>query len=116
MRALLRALPDLLRLVARLAGDPTLPRSAKIALGAAVLYLASPIDLVPDFVPALGYADDVLLAAILVDGILNHVDRALVLRCWPGTGESLDRLARVARALAAWVPRGLQSRVFGGRP
>lgn len=102
------------RLLARLAADPALPGGAKIALGAAVLSLASPVDLVPDVLPVLGYVDDILLAAILVDGILDHVDRALVHRHWPGKGESLDRLARLARAVAVWVPRGLQRRVFAG--
>ena len=112
MKALLRAVPDLARLLARLVVDPVLPRSAKIALAAAVLYLASPIDLVPDFIPFLGYVDDLLLAAVVLDGILNFVDRRLVLRYWPGTPASLDRLGRAAAALAVWVPRRLKKRVF----
>lgn len=115
MKALLRALPQLARLIARLVGDPVLPRSAKIALAAAALYLASPIDLVPDFIPLLGYLDDVLLAAVVVDGILNYVDRGLVLRYWPGTPESLDKVARAARLLAVWVPRRLKARIFAPR-
>lgn len=115
MKALLRALPDIVRLLARLVADPVLPTPAKIALAAAVAYLVSPIDLVPDFIPFLGYLDDILLAAILVDGILNHVDRGLVVKYWPGTPESLDRIARVARTLAAWVPHRLKTRVFAGR-
>lgn len=114
--ALLRALPDLVRLIARLAADPRLPRAAKLALAAALVYLASPIDLVPDFLPLVGLLDDLLLAAILVDGILNHVDRALVLRHWPGSAESLDTLARTARLFAMWVPRRLKRRVFSPRP
>lgn len=112
MKALLRALPDLVRLIARLVADPALPLPAKIALGAAVLYLASPIDLVPDFIPFVGYLDDLLLAAVVLDGVLNYVDRGLVLRCWPGSPQSLDTLSRVARVLAAWVPRRLKVRVF----
>jgi uncharacterized membrane protein YkvA (DUF1232 family) len=92
-----------------------LPTPAKLALAAALVYLASPIDLIPDFIPFLGYLDDVLLAAVVVDGILNHVDRGLVLKYWPGTPESLDRIARVAGALAAWVPRRLKTRIFSGR-
>ena len=112
MRTLLRALPDIARLIARLVGDPVLPRSAKIALAAAALYLASPFDLIPDFIPVVGYLDDALLAAVLVDGIVNYVDRGLVLKYWPGSPESLDRVARVARILAAWVPRRIKRRVF----
>ncbi|MBI4253767.1 MAG: DUF1232 domain-containing protein [Candidatus Rokubacteria bacterium] len=115
MKALLRALPDIARMIARLAGDPVLPRAAKVALAAAVLYLVSPLDLVPDFVPVLGYLDDLLLAALLVDGVLNYVDRGLVLKYWPGTAESLDRVGRAARVLAAWVPRRLKLKIFAGR-
>jgi uncharacterized membrane protein YkvA (DUF1232 family) len=112
---LLRALPDIARLIARLVGDPVLPRAAKIALAAAALYLVSPFDLIPDFIPFVGYLDDALLAAVLVDGIVNYVDRGLVLKYWPGSPESLDRVARVARILAAWVPRRVKRRVFAAR-
>jgi uncharacterized membrane protein YkvA (DUF1232 family) len=109
---MLRALPDVARMIGRLVGDPTLPRSAKIALAAAAVYLASPIDLLPDFVPLLGYLDDALLVAVVVDGILSFVDRSRILRVWPGSPASLDRLARVARVLAAWVPRRVKARIF----
>jgi uncharacterized membrane protein YkvA (DUF1232 family) len=115
VNALLNALPELARLIARLVADPMLPRAAKIALGAAMVYLASPIDLVPDFIPLFGYLDDLLLAALLVDGILNWVDRGLVLKYWPGSPDSLERIARVARMLAVWVPRRLKARIFGAR-
>jgi uncharacterized membrane protein YkvA (DUF1232 family) len=116
MRALLRALPDIVRLIARLVADPVLPRAAKIALAAAALYLLSPLDLIPDFIPFVGYLDDLLLAAVIVDGILNFVDRRVVLRYWPGTPESFERSARVARILAVWVPRRMKTRIFSPSP
>lgn len=115
MKALLRALPDLVRLIARLVTDPVLPRSAKIALAAAAVYLASPLDLIPDFIPFLGYLDDLLLASIVLDGILNFVDRAVLLKYWPGTPGSLEQLARAARLLAAWVPARIKARIFSPR-
>jgi uncharacterized membrane protein YkvA (DUF1232 family) len=114
VKALLRALPDLARLMAGLLADPRLTRSAKIALAAAAVYLASPVDLVPDFIPFLGFLDDALLTAVLVDGILNYVDRRLVLKYWPGSAASLETLARTAHLLAIWVPRRLKRRIFGG--
>ncbi len=58
LREALRLLPDVLRLVRRLATDPTLPRGVRIRLGLLLAYLACPIDLIPDFIPVLGYADD----------------------------------------------------------
>src|SRR5215470_15228382 len=90
MKTLLRALPDVVRLVARLATDPVLPRAAKIALAAAVVYLMSPIDLIPDFVPFVGYLDDALVAAVVLDGVLNFVDRGVVLRYWTGSRARRD--------------------------
>ena len=115
MKDLLRALPNLARLLARLVADPMLPRAAKVALAAALLYLASPFDLIPDFIPIVGYVDDLLVVALVVDGVLNWVDRGLILRYWPGTPDSLERVARAARLLAAWVPRRLKARIFATR-
>ena len=115
MKGLLRALPDIARTVTRLAGDPVLPRAVKIALAAAVVYLLSPLDFIPDFVPVAGYLDDVLVAAVVVDGIFNYVDRAIVLKYWPGTELALDRVARAARLLAMWMPRRLKTRIFAPR-
>lgn len=115
MTTLLRTLPDLVRLVARLVADPVLPRSVKLVLAAAVVYLLSPFDLIPDVVPIVGYLDDVAIAAVVVDGILNHVDRGLVLRYWPGSPQSLDQVARISRVLAIWVPRRLKARIFAPR-
>jgi len=63
----LRLLPDVLRLIRRLAADPDLPRGVRIRLGALLAYLALPIDLIPDFIPVLGYADD----AIIVTAVLR---------------------------------------------
>lgn len=114
MKALVRALPQIARMIAKLLVDRRLPRSAKVALLAVAVYLASPIDLIPDFIPVAGYLDDALLAAVALDGVLTWVDRALVLKYWPGTSESLDRIARAARLVSAWVPGRLKRRVFRG--
>lgn len=115
MKELLRIIPDLVRMIGRIVLDPALPRAAKIALAAAALYLVSPIDLIPDFIPVAGLVDDLLLAAIVLDGLLNVVDRKLVLKYWPGGAPSLDRLARTARWLSAWVPKRLKTKIFSGR-
>ena len=108
-------MPDIVRLIARLVTDPRLPRAAKIALLAALAYLLNPFDLIPDFIPVIGYLDDAFVAAVVVDGMLNHVDRGLVLRYWPGTPQSLDSVARAARLFAMWIPRRLKRRVFTAR-
>ena len=68
LREALRILPDVLRLLRRLAADGTLPRGVRVRLGLLLAYLAIPIDLIPDFIPILGYADD----AIIVTAVLPY--------------------------------------------
>jgi len=71
LREALRLLPDVLRLIRRLVADKTLPRGIRIRLALLLAYLAIPVDLIPDFVPVLGYADD----AIIVTAVLRSVVR-----------------------------------------
>jgi uncharacterized membrane protein YkvA (DUF1232 family) len=113
LRDLVLLLPRLARMVASLLADRTIPKTAKIALAAVALYLASPVDLIPDFIPWLGYLDDVLLVAVVVDGLLTFIDRALLLKYWPGDAASLDAVAGVAHRVARWVPSRIKSRIFG---
>ncbi|GAA4626325.1 hypothetical protein GCM10023196_034120 [Actinoallomurus vinaceus] len=79
-----RLLPDLLRLVTRLARDPALPRGVRIRLWLLLAYLAMPIDLVPDFIPVLGYADDAILVAFVLRSVIRRAGPEAVARHWPG--------------------------------
>jgi uncharacterized membrane protein YkvA (DUF1232 family) len=116
MKELLLALPRLARMLASLVLDRDVPAAAKLVLAGVAVYLASPLDLIPDFIPWIGYVDDLLLAAVVVDGVINFVERPLLLRYWPGSPASLDRIGAVARRLARWVPSRVKTRIFGGRP
>jgi uncharacterized membrane protein YkvA (DUF1232 family) len=113
LRELVVLLPQLAGLIARLAGDPRVPSRVKVILGVAAVFLASPVDLIPDFIPVVGYLDDVVLVAIVLDGLLNHVDRELLREHWPGDPASLERMGRLAARVAAWVPRRWKARIFG---
>jgi uncharacterized membrane protein YkvA (DUF1232 family) len=96
-RELLRLLPDVLRLVRRLAGDGTLPRGVRVRLWLVLAYLAVPIDLVPDFVPVLGHADDAIVVALVLRSVVRRAGAAAVERHWPGTPEGLAALRRASR-------------------
>jgi uncharacterized membrane protein YkvA (DUF1232 family) len=113
VKDLLLALPRLGRMLVGLAGDPDVSRAAKLVLAGLAVYLVSPIDVIPDFIPWVGYLDDVILAAVVVDGVLSVIDRPLLLRYWPGSPASLERVAAVARRLARWVPKRIKARIFG---
>jgi uncharacterized membrane protein YkvA (DUF1232 family) len=97
LRELLRLLPDVLRLVHRLAGDDTLPRGVRVRLWLLLGYLALPFDLVPDFVPVLGHADDAVVVALVLRSVVRHAGAAALDRHWPGTPEGLAALRRASR-------------------
>jgi uncharacterized membrane protein YkvA (DUF1232 family) len=97
MRDTLRLLPDLIRLFRRLAGDADLPRGVRIRLILLLVYLISPIDLVPDFVPVLGYADDVIIVAIALRSITRIAGPEALERHWPGTPQGLQAIRQLAR-------------------
>lgn len=92
-----RLLPDTLRLLRRLAADPTLPRGVRIRLWVGFAYLAFPLDPIPDFLPVIGYADDAIVVAMVLRSVVRRAGADAVRRHWPGTDDGLAVLWRVAR-------------------
>jgi uncharacterized membrane protein YkvA (DUF1232 family) len=90
-----------LRLVRRLAGDASLPRGIRWRLGLLLAYLALPIDLVPDFIPVAGYADDVLLIAWVLRSVVRAAGPGALERHWPGSTQGLDVVRRLAGVTSA---------------
>lgn len=94
----LRLLPDLVRLVTRLAKDRSQPRGVRIRLALLLAYLACPIDLVPDFVPVLGYADDVIIVLLTLRSVIRFVGETPLRNHWPGTSAGLDAIVKLTQA------------------
>lgn len=92
---LLRLLPDVLRLLKRLASDSQLPRRIRVALAVLLVFVASPIDLIPDFIPVLGYADDVIITALVLRWVTRTVGPQALTTHWPGTPDGLAALRRL---------------------
>jgi uncharacterized membrane protein YkvA (DUF1232 family) len=90
-----RLLPDVLRLLRRLAADADVPRAARLRLCMLLGYLALPFDIVPDFVPVLGYADDAIIVSLVLRSVVRRTGASAVRRHWPGTDDGLAALARL---------------------
>jgi uncharacterized membrane protein YkvA (DUF1232 family) len=91
-RELAAAIPNLLVLFRSLLRDPRVPRGSKIWVLVAVTWIASPIDLVPEFIPVLGPADDLIVAALVLRHVLKRTDRSLLAEHWRGDPTTLDRI------------------------
>lgn len=90
-----RLLPDLVRLVKRLAVDPEVPTGVRVRLWCALGYLALPVDLIPDFVPVLGVADDAIVVALVLRSVVRRAGSAAVASHWPGTPQGLAAVFRL---------------------
>jgi uncharacterized membrane protein YkvA (DUF1232 family) len=93
MTEAIRLLPDLIRLLRRLAADRTLPTGVRVRLWLLFVYLALPIDLIPDFIPLIGYADDAIIVALVLRSVVRRAGFPAVQRHWPGTPDGFAALA-----------------------
>jgi uncharacterized membrane protein YkvA (DUF1232 family) len=92
----LRLLPDVVRLLRRLAADPALPKGVRVRLALLLVYLLTPVDLVPDFIPVAGYADDAIVIAVALRSVSRRAGVQAIDRHWPGTAEGLLAVKRLA--------------------
>ena len=96
LRDLLRLAPDVVRLLRRLAADRSVSIGVRVWLALLLVYLLSPIDLIPDVIPVLGYGDDALVVAIALRFAMRRAGPAAIARHWPGTPEGLAAVMRLA--------------------
>jgi uncharacterized membrane protein YkvA (DUF1232 family) len=92
----MRILPDTIRLLRRLAADGSISVAVRARVWLLFLYLAMPVDLVPDFVPVLGYADDAIVVAAVLRSVVRGAGPDAVRRNWPGTPEGLASVWKLA--------------------
>lgn len=91
----LRLAPDVVRLVRRLASDDRVPRKVRVGLGLLLVYLLLPIDLVPDFIPVIGYADDAVIVMLVLRYVTRQAGKDALDRHWPGAPQGLTALRTV---------------------
>ncbi len=85
-------LPSCAKMLRRLRKHPGVPRRAKVALGIAAVWVISPIDLIPEFLPVIGPLDDIVVVAVALRYAGRQVPRKVVLDAWPGNPNLIERL------------------------
>ena len=94
-------LPNLIRLFKGLIRDPRVPRRSKALLFLGAAWIASPIDLIPEFIPVLGPLDDAVVAALILRHLIRSSGREVVAEHWRGDPATLERLLRLFAPRAA---------------
>jgi uncharacterized membrane protein YkvA (DUF1232 family) len=96
-RELAMLVPNLVRLFRGLLRDRRIPRGTRWLLVVGVAWMASPIDLIPEFVPVLGPLDDAIVAAVILRRIVRVAGPEVVAEHWPGDPATLERIMRLIR-------------------
>lgn len=81
----------------RLRRDPRVPRRAKVVVALAGLWVLSPIDLIPEFIPVIGPLDDVIVVALALRYAARRVPREVLFEAWPAEPRILERLMPMRR-------------------
>ncbi len=90
-----RLLPDIVRLIGRLVRDPATPRPVRIALIGLGLWIASPIDLIPEFIPVIGPLDDIVVTAIVLRWVGRRIGADALKAHWQGSDDGFALLGRL---------------------
>ena len=100
-------IPAFVTAVRRLRNDPRVPRRAKLAVALAGLWVLSPIDLIPEFLPVIGPLDDVIVVALALRYAARQIPHAVLLEAWPGDPATIQwLLGDTARGSSGLEPGG----------
>ena len=107
MRTFLMFLPNMVMLMGRLLKDSRVPLAEKALFAGAIVYVISPIDLIPDFLPFIGQVDDLYVVALVLLRLVNRTDESVVRQHWGGGGD----IVALAESIANIAPKFLPKRI-----
>ena len=114
MREFFLFIPNLVALLFRLLRDPRVSQADKAILAGVILYVISPVDIIPDFIPFIGQVDDSYLVAISILRLLNRADQRVVLDNWGGAYDIKKLVSNIASVAEYFLPKRLKN-VLRGR-
>src|SRR5215468_6858464 len=113
MAEFLLFIPNLLRLLVSLLRDDRVSKMDKAILAGTIIYVVSPIDIIPDFIPFIGQVDDAYLLAISILRLLNRADRAVVLDHWRGNIDIKELVTNIASVAEYFLPKRIKNVLRG---
>lgn len=114
MRNFLMFLPNMVLLMGRLLRDVRVPTAEKALFAAAIVYVISPIDLIPDMFPFIGQVDDLYVVALVILRLVNRTDESVVRQHWSGGGDIVSLAESIANIAPKFLPKRI-SRVLTSR-
>jgi len=94
------------------ADDERIPLKNRVVLGGLIVYLLTPFDLIPDFIPILGWLDDAFVTLLILDYIFNSADTDIILQHYPWNKKGFRSMKTYVERLSWLVPPRLKSILF----
>lgn len=113
MKEFLLFIPNLVHLLISLLRDERISKADKAILAGTIIYVISPIDIIPDFIPFIGQVDDVYLLAISILRLLNRAERNVVVEHWKGDVDIKALVTNIARAAEFFLPKRIKNVLHG---
>ncbi len=113
MKEYLLFIPNLMKLLLNLLRDPRVSSADKAIVAGTIIYVISPIDVIPDFIPFIGLVDDSYLISIAILRMLNRADRSVVMEHWRGLHDVKELVANLSRVASFFLPDRIKSVLHG---
>ena len=107
----IKEIPSFVKLMYRLVKDPRVSTTDKAILGAALAYLISPFDIIPDFIPFLGQVDDAYIVAIALQRLLNSAGEDIIKEHWEGSMGGIDSFQKVVESALFFLPQDVVGKI-----
>lgn len=104
-------LPDFFILICRLAVDKRVPIKEKLKVSGIIAYMIMPLDLIPDFIPIIGYMDDLVLVVLGLNMILNGTDPKVLQDNWSGEGDVLRQMQKITALAERFLDKNLLQKI-----
>jgi uncharacterized membrane protein YkvA (DUF1232 family) len=114
MKNLLMFLPNMVKLMGKLLTDNRVPITEKALFVAAIVYVVSPLDFIPDIFPFIGQVDDIYVVSLTLLRLLNRTDESIVRQHWSGGGDIVSLANSIASIAPSLLPKRV-SRVLSSR-
>ena len=107
----LLTLPDFFILLCRLAIDERVTKTQKLLVGGIIGYVVMPIDIIPDFIPVIGYVDDLVLVVLGLNLILNELDQQIIFDNWSGEEDVLELLQKITATAENFLDKNILGKI-----
>lgn len=104
-------LPDFFVMLCRLAVDKRVPGVIKLKISGIIAYLIMPIDIIPDFIPVVGYMDDLVFVVLGLNLILNDIDHKILRDNWSGEGDILEQLQKISALAENFLDQNIMQKI-----